>query len=206
MPRRRRLNLNSKIKKTLNTMLKKKMEVKREVLVHNLSIDNTGTIVPLMDTVASGTAHDQRIGNKVNMLSSTLRYLWALSDAGYQNCRFAIVKTRTIFPTGGAPAPAPPLLWENQSYSTFGGVYASWDYDIVSKVYYDKNITLNQQYAGLRVSRFQKAFVKMAQEVVYDNALAGSSLNNLYIVLSSDSQILPHPSCQMVIRNRYIDA
>ena len=207
MPRyRRRLNLNSKIKKTLNNMLKKKMEVKKEIQSHSLAVDNTGTIIPLMDTLVSGTSNDQRIGNRVNMLSCTLRYMFALADSGYNNCRLAIIKTRTIFPTGGTPQTAPPLLFDNISYSQFGVPYCQWDYDVVEKVYYDKNVTLNQNYSGLRVQQFRKAFVKMAQQVVFDNELAGSSLANLYIVVGSDSTILPHPTLNLVTRCRYTDA
>lgn len=207
MPRRRRLNLNNKIKKTLNSMLKKKMEVKREIQVHNVSIDNVGLTIPLMALVASGTAHDQRIGNRVNMLSATLRYMWALSDTGYNNTRISLIKVKVPLPPGGgAPVSTPPDFYENQSYTTFGGVYAQWNYDLVSKVYYDKNITLNQFVSGARVSKFNKAFVKMAQELNYDNVNGDSLLDGIYLVLSSDSTVIPHPTINLVTRCRYTDA
>lgn len=207
MPRyRRKLNLNRKIKKTLNSMLKKKMEVKREIQVHNISVDTTGVAIPLMNTIASGTAHDQRIGNRVNMLSTTLRYMWSLSDTGYNNCRISLIKVKVPLPPSTVPVATPPDFYENQSYSAFSGVYASWNYDLVSKVYYDKNITLNQFVAGARASKFNKAFIKMAQELNYDTALAPSLLDGIYLVVSTDSAVVPHPGLNLVTRCRYTDA
>ena len=75
-----------------------------------------------------------------------LRIMHALADTGYNNCRYAIIKCREAPPSVSA-------VFETSSYNTFGGVYASWDYDVVEKVYLDKNITLNQAVSGANVSQ-----------------------------------------------------
>ena len=163
----------------------KKPEVKFEITALNTTSDNAGAFYPLMQQVASGTAHDQRIGNSVDLLSINLRIMNRLADAGYNNVRYAIIKCRN-------PPPTAVELFETTSYATFGGVYAEWDRDLVEKVYLDKNITLNQQISGANVSKFGKHFIKMPMTLHYNDVNPGSLNEHILLVLTSDSVLAPH--------------
>jgi len=193
-------------KKAVKSAFRKKVEVKHEMLAPPpVSTDTVGVIIPLMNDVSTGTAHDQRIGNKVTLLSNTLRLQVALADTGYNNIRYAIIKTRR-------EAINTADLFENASYLQFGGVYASWDYDMVERVYLDKNLTLNQLIPyttnlgeSWRSSKFRKHFNKMPMEIHYDDSAAGSVLDRLYLILCSDSAVIPHPRVAFVSRCRFTD-
>lgn len=203
MPKRRfyrkKMNLKRMIKNEIKKNDSKKIEVKAETLSQATTSDNNGFLVPILQSIPTGVAHDQRIGNRTELLSMNLRIMNALADTGYNNCRYAIVKTRV-------PPPSVSSLFEVNSYALFGGVYASWDYDIVEKVYLDKNVTLNQTVSGARVSEFGKHFIKTPMELHYDTAAPGSLQEQLFLVLVSDSAVAPHPGVNYVLRSRFTDS
>lgn len=186
------------VRKELNKQQRKNVEVKSEILTGNPSMTNTGVLVPILQSTISGTAHDQRVGNRTELLSMNLRIMTALADTGYNNVRYAIIKCRE------EPASV-SAVFETTSYGTFGSVFASWDYDIVEKVYLDKNVTLNQQVSGARASKFNKHWIKSPMGLHYNTAAANSLQEKLYLVLCSDSAIAPNPGCNYVLRSRYTD-
>ena len=177
----------------------KKPEVKQSMIVQNplLGVSTAGVIYQI-GSIAPGVAHDQRVGNQVELLSTNIRYMWSLGDTGYNNGRLSIIKTRkpvTVFSD----------FFETTSYGTFGGVYASFDYDVVEKVFYDENTTMNQQIAGARMQVFKKAYVKTPMELKFDTSSATSQLDNVYIIAVSDSAAPTNPSLNLVARTRYTD-
>lgn len=187
------------VKKAIAQNNRKNVEVKRETLSGSTSSDNNGQLIPILQSTVSGTAHDQRVGNRTELLTMTLRIMNNIADTGYNNVRYAIIKCRE------EPASV-SAVFQTSSYAAFGGVYAAWDYDIVEKVYLDKNITLNQLVSGARMSKFGKHFVKCPMGLHYDTAAANSLQEKLYLVLTSDSAIAPHPGVNYVLSSRYTDA
>lgn len=189
------------LKRELKSMKKlfKKPEVKQSMIVQNpaLGVSTAGNIFQIGE-IAQGVSHDQRIGNQVELLTTNLRYMWALGDTGYNNGRLAIIKTR-------GPLATLSSAFETTSFGTFGGVYASWDYDIVEKVYYDHNTSMNQLVSGARRQVFNKEYVKTPMELKFDTSVATSQLDFIYIVCVSDSLLAPHPSLNLVARTRYTD-
>ena len=177
----------------------KKPEVKQSMIVQNpaLGVSTAGNLFQI-GTIAPGVAHDQRIGNEVELLTTNIRYMWALGDTGYNNGRLAIIKTRGALATLSD-------AFETTSYGTFGGVYASWDYDKVEKVFYDHNTTMNQLVSGARRQVFTKEYVKTPMELKFDSNQPNSQLDFIYIVAVSDSLLAPHPTLNLVARTRYTD-
>ena len=190
-----------KLQKDVKKMKKlfKKPEVKQNMVVQNpaLGVGTSGAIFQI-GTIAPGVAHDQRVGNQVELLTTNIRYMWALGDTGYNNGRLAVIKTKTALP-------ALSNAFETTSFAAFGGVYASWDYDIVEKVYYDENSTINQLISGARSQVFRKQYIKTPMELKFDTNVANSQLDFLYIIAVSDSSLAPHPTLNLVSRTRYTD-
>lgn len=202
--RKRKFTKKPNLTKLIKKVMASKVEVKAETVLANTNADNNGTLIRLLQSTVSGTAHDQRIGNRTNLLSINLRMLNSLADIGYNNCRYAIIQCRS------APASV-SSIFQTTSYAMFGGVYADWDYDIVKKVYLDRNITLNQQVVGnalvpTSVSKFRKHYTKIKLDLHYDTAAANSLQEQLFLVIVSDSVLPPHPGFAFVVRSRYTDS
>lgn len=198
----RRYKTTTGIQKLKNDVSKmkslfKKPEVKQSMIVHNTTASTAGSIFQI-GSISQGVAHDQRIGNEVELLSSSLRYMWSLADTGYNSGRLAIIRTR-------GPLGSVAEAFENTSFLTFGAVYAAWDYDIVQKVYLDKQTTLNQLVSGQRMTKFSKKYVKHPMELKFDDSVSTSQLDYLYVLVASDSAILPHPGLNLVCRTRFSD-
>lgn len=190
--------MKSLIKNEIKKNNRKNVEVKRETLAASTTSDNNGQLIPILQSVVTGVAHDQRVGNRTELLSMNLRIMNNIADTGYNNVRYAIIKCRE------EPASV-SAVFETTSYASFGGVYASWDYDIVEKVYLDENLTLNQLVSGARMSKFRKHFIKSEMGLHYDTASANSLQERLYLVLTSDSTLAPHPGVNYVLQSRFTD-
>ena len=175
----------------------KKPEVKSLVINENITVSNGGNLFQIA-SIPQGITNTERIGNSVDLLSSNFRFMWALADTGYNNCRIALVKTRK-------PVSNLSSIFEATSFAAFGGIYAAWDYDTVQKVYLDNNTALNQQVSGLRVHSFKKKYVKHPETLKFSDTTATSQLDNIYIVVVTDSAVLPHPRLNLIVRTRYTD-
>lgn len=189
---------SASVRKEIERVLAKKVEVKKSTIVNTAIVDTSGLIVPLME-IAQGQAHDQRIGNSVNLLSFYVRVQTALADPGYNRVRVALIRCR--HPSDGTMA----QLFENTSFSTFGAMNAGWDYDLVEKVYMDKNTTLNQLVAGQRMTKYWKRYIKSKDKLHYNDSATQPPNENYYLVLVSDSLIVPHPSCNLICTQRFTD-
>lgn len=186
------------VRKQIERVLATKVEVKKSTIVNTAGVTTSGVIIPLM-AIAQGNAHDQRIGNSCNLLSFYVRVQTALADLGYNRVRVALVRTRQI--SDGTMA----QLFENTSFLTFGANNAGWDYDFVEKVYMDKNTTLNQLVANQKMTRYWKRYIKVNDKLHYNDSTTNPPTENYYLVLVSDSLILPHPSCNLILTQRFTD-
>lgn len=197
MPYKRR-NRKTSVRRQVEAVLAKKVEVKKSTIVNTSSLTTSGVIIPLME-IAQGQAHDQRIGNSVNLLSFYIRVQTALADSGYNRIRVALIKTRNQ--TDGTMA----QLFENTSFVTFGSQNAGWDYDFVERVFMDKNTTLNQLVANQRMTKYYKRYIKVTDKLHFNDSSTEPPLENYYLILVSDSAVLPHPSCNLVLTQRFTD-
>lgn len=201
MPRKylhKKRSMRSSVRKQIERVLAKRTEVKKQTITNSASVSTGGTIIPLLQ-MAQGNAHDQRIGNSVNLLSFYLRVQTALGDSGYNTTRVALIRTRQ-------PTAVVSELFENTSFSVFGANYAGWDYDLVSNVYFDRLTTLNQLVAGQRSTKYFKKYLKVKDEIHWNDSITGPPNENYYLVLVSDSSVIPHPSCNLVLTQRFTDS
>lgn len=186
------------VRKQIEHALSKRIEVKRQTITNVSSVSTSGTIIPLLQ-IAQGTSHDQRIGNSANLLSFYLRVQTALGDSGYNTTRVALIRCRQ-------PTTVVANLFEATSFSVFGASYAGWDYDLVSNVYFDRLTTLNQLVAGQRMTKYFKKYLKVKEEIHWNDSTTTPPNENYYLVLVSDSSVIPHPSCNLVLSQRYSDS
>lgn len=195
--RRKKMNMKASVRNEVSRALAQKIEVKSIVETNSGSVSTTGVLKYLL-TIAPGTAHDQRLGNKLNLLSFYLRIMWANGDRGYNNVRTSLVQTRK-------PITQISNLFDTTSFASFGSVFASWDYDTVSRVILDKNTTINQLVANEKRSVFFKKYMKCPDDIFYDTSVDTSTQSNYYLLICSDSLIAPHPNMNYVLRTRYTD-
>lgn len=181
--------------------LKKKMpkpEMKIRDFGQVYSIDNVGTYVQMLTGISAGTGKEDRIGNRIDLKEFRLRYMCSLGDPNFNNLRIMLIKTFE-------PLLSIAAVFESTSLGTLGAVYANVNKNIVQRVHYDKNITLNQQYSGGRSSHFQKRNKKMNDVVNYSTSLGASVQDNYYVVLVSDSGFAPHPNVHLCVKTLYTD-
>lgn len=202
MPRKylhKKRSMRSSVRKQIEKVLAKRTEVKKQTITNTASVSTGGTIIPLLATIAQGNAHDQRVGNQVNLLSMYLRVQTALGDNGYNTTRVALIRTRQ-------PTAVVAELFETTSFSVFGANYAGWNYQLVQNVYFDRLTTLNQLVAGQRATKYFKKYLKISDKINYQDSITGPPNENYYLVLVSDSSVIPHPSCNLVLTQRFTDA
>lgn len=194
---RRKRNMMNQVKKLIDNTLAKRTEVKK--LYTNLvqGISSTATVIPLLE-MPQGVADGERLGDQVNLLSFYLKTQVNLGDAGFNNMRISIIKARE-------PILVPDVMYEPNGFSTFGAVYAGWNRNVVSQVLMDKTSTINQNYSGLRTCRFYKQYKKARGKINYPGQLVTTPNEFYYLVLASDSQILPHPGVNLQLTTRYTD-
>jgi len=98
-------------------------------------------------------------------------------------------------------------LFDPVSFGLFTGQYAMLNYDVVQKTYVDKNITLNQQISGQKMSKFRTHYLKMKEKINWQNSTSNAQ-TNLYFVILSDSHpsSLIHPGAAILVQSRYTDS
>jgi len=199
--RRKKMKSNSSVRKIVNSVLAKRVEVKKTFTSTSGDITTTGTIVPLWRTdPAIGDFNTERTGNEVFSLSHTIKVLLSLGDAGYNNCRYLFLRTYN-------PITLASDLFDPVSFGLFSGQYAMLNYDVVQKTYLDKNVTLNQQVQSQRMSKFRSHYIKLQEKINWQGATSNSQ-TNLYFVILSDSGPLSiiHPRCSVLIQSRFSDS
>lgn len=203
-------------KKAVSAVLKKRLEVKSFSFAWGLSIGNTPLTwnpigINLFDYLRMGTEDFNRIGNRVNNLSTSIRCNVESADSPYNQMRLMLVETRNklqITLAGGN--------YDCQSLFediAILGLNAPLNFDVVSKVYFDKLVSLNQHVAGQNVIKFVNRYIKFGKngkKIYYlgdiTPSLGENTNTNVYFVVMSDSSVAPHPRINMVWKNRFTDS
>lgn len=190
----------AKVAKELKRLKKKmpKPEMKIRDFGQIYSVDNAGTYIQMLTGISAGTGKQDRIGNRITLKQFKLRYMCSLGDTNFNNLRVMLIKTYE-------PLLSLAAVFETTSLGTLGAVYANVNKDIVSKVHYDRNITLNQQYSGGRSAHFQKRNKKVEETIEYSTSLGASVQDSYYVVLVSDSGFAPHPNVHLCVKTLYQD-
>ena len=199
--RRRKMTKNSSVRKIVNSVLAKRVEVKRILSTSSGPVTTAGTVIRLWPAKPEvGPDSNERIGNEVFSLSHTIKVLATLGDAGYNNMRYLVLRTYN-------PITIVQDLFDPVSFGLFTGQYAMLNYDVVQKTYVDKNLTLNQQLAGQKMSRFRTHYLKMKEKINWQGATSNAQ-TNLYFVILSDSHPLSviHPNAAVIVQSRYTDS
>ena len=222
MPRRRkytRRRHHSKYalaKRAVNAVLKKRTEVKSFSFAWALSIGNTPLNynpigINLFDYIGQGTNDEERIGNRINCLSTSIRCNLESADSPYNQLRVLVFSTREKLPVDVAGTYY-SCSTAFESLNTLG-LNAPLNMDVVSRVYMDRLCTLNQLVSGQSVMKFVNKYLrfgKNGKKVVYKGDtsanLGQNTETNFYFVAMSDSSLVPHPRINMVWKNGFIDA
>lgn len=195
MPRR---NMMSKVKKLIDNTLAKRTEVKKKYDNLVTTIGTTPLVVPLLE-IPQGTGENERVGNQLNLLSFYLRTQVNLGDTGFNNMRISLVKARE-------PILVPDVMYEPNGFSTFGAVYAQWNRRVISQVLMDRTTPINQWVSGIRSCKFYKQYKKARGKINYAGDLINTPNEFYYLVLASDSAVVPHPGCNLSLCTSFTDA
>ena len=214
--RRRRTNRYALAKKAVNAVLKKRTEVKSFSFAWALSIGNTPLNynpigINLFDYIGLGTSDEDRIGNRLNCLSTSIRCNVESADSPYNQMRVLVFSTREKLPVDVAGTYY-SCATAFESLNTLG-LNAPLNMDVVSRVYMDRLVTLNQLVSGQGVIKYLNKyfrFGKNGKKIFYKGDtspnLGQNTETNFYFVAMSDSSLVPHPRINMVWKNRFIDA
>lgn len=199
--RRKKMKRSSSVRKVVESVLAKRVEVKKTFTSTTGNVTTTGTIIPLWRTdPAIGDLNNERTGNEVFSLSHTIKVLLSLGDSGYNNCRYMFVRTYN-------PITLVSDLFDPISFGLFTGQYAMLNYDVVQRTYLDKNITLNQMVQSQRMSKFRSHYIKLKEKINWQGATSNSQTNLYFVILSdSDPLSLIHPRCNVLIQSRFSDS
>lgn len=203
-------------KKAVQSVLKKRTEVKSFSFAWALSIGNTPLNynpigINLFDYTDQGTNDEERLGNRTNNLSTAIRCNVESADSPYNQVRLMIFSTRQKLPLDSAGTYySCSTCFE--SLNTLG-LNAPLNMDIVSRVYMDRLVTLNQLVSGQNVIKFVNKYLrfgKNGKKILYKGntsaTLGENTETNFYFVAMSDSTLVPHPRINMVWKNRFTDA
>lgn len=202
---KKRPSFNARVKKIIarNTEVKDVTLNIGSATTPSQSINSDGTLTQLFvppAMMAQGAGSDQRIGTEVTLLSMKLQILMSQQDAPFNRMRYAIIKTRNR--PGGVVS-----LFNNTSYTTFTGVFADWNYDVVERVYLDKQVLLRTSLSSIPMTKFAKHFVKTPDKLHFQTNLSGPQEGWYLLVISdSDPASVLHPKINLTLNARYTDS
>lgn len=203
-------------KKAVKDALKKQLEVKRYTFAWDITIGNTVLNwnpigINLLDYIDQGTDGNERIGNKINLLSASLRLNAEQADVPYNQMRILVVETRQPLEldTVGTYYSCLPLFKDIDRL----GLNSFINMNLVKKIYMDRMVTLRVLPDDNSDVKFVKKYIKFSRggkKCVYDGdtslTLGENTRTFLYFVAVSDSSSPTHPRLNMVWENRFTDA
>lgn len=208
--------LSKSQQKHVTNLVNKQIAKKTEVKAHQQHLSTGVNTSPIaynpLDYIVEGDSDENRNGNMINMLSFRLRSFWTNGDSPYNLVRCAFVSTR---------APLPELTLIDSYYNaeelfkdlSTGRINAELDFDVVSKVHYDRIMTLNEFVEDEVIAKiFNKytKFGKLGKKCYYNgditSTLGSTTKTYMYLVLLSDSTIIPHPQINANWTVRYTDS
>ncbi len=205
--RRRRPTMRAKsqyrlAKKAVQNELKKQVEVKKFYTNGNLSVDTDGSLAIPLEGIGLGTGSDDRIGNRINMLSQGILLNMSNGDAN-NTVRVLCLETYENY----APTTATGLF-NTVTQPFVGNILAQVNRQIVKRVLYDRRVNLNPNWQGATKFAYRKGYVKFGKtgkQVQYIDGTPEPSKGHVYWVFVSDSAITPHVRLQYSIETRYTD-
>lgn len=211
MVRRRRGNkgLAKLVRKEVQRINAKNTEVKHREVSASYSVSDTPLGYNFLEYIGQGDGALNREGNRINLLSHSMR-LNIRAEQPYNNIRIMVLETRdplpyslTDFKYDGSEVLSSPGL----------GVNSSLDFDTVKKVYYDRTIQVKQLANGVNPTFYVRKYLKfgkLGKKIFYDGNTTGVNSGNMrshiYVLLMSDSSIVPHPSINAGHYMRFTDS
>ena len=206
MPRRkfhrRKHSQYAVAKRAVQNELKKQVEVKKFYTNGSLSVDDDGSLAIPLEGIGQGEASDDRIGNRINLLSQSIMLNMSNGDAN-NTIRVLCVEMYENY----TPATATGIF--NPVTQPFvGSILAQVDRQKVKRVLYDRVSTLNPHWQGATIYRYKKGYVKFGKtgkQIQYIDGTPEPSKGHIYWVFVSDSVVATHPRLQYSIMTRYTD-
>ena len=195
MARRKYYRKRNSVRKAVQRVLASQEELKRHTIVNSAEVDTNGVIIKIL-RIAQGTAHDERVGDMLNLKSFYLRAQPQLQDVGYNKFRIMLVKSREALASLNQ-------VMENTSNVTFGPINASINYRVIEKVLLDKIVTVKNEWDGAPMQGFFKRYIKHKDKIHYQNELDFAAMENYYLILVSNSSAAPHPTVNLVLNETF---
>lgn len=198
------------VRNEIHKALAKKTEVKHREVSAGSSITTDPVAYNFLEFISNGDSANQRDGNRVNLLSQSLRCNFR-AESPYSNIRMCVLETREELPYDAVLS---KYNAQNVLSSSALGVNSSLDYDSVKKVHYDRTFQIQQLASGVNPVHYVKKYIrfggKLGKKIFYDGNTttmgSGNCKTFLYIVFMSDSGATPHPQVSMGINQRYTDS
>ncbi len=200
--RRRKHSQYAVAKKAVQNELAKQVEVKKFYTNGNLSVDDDGSLAIPLEGVNVGTGSDERIGNRINLLSNSILMNVSNGDAN-NTIRVLCLETYENYSLSTATG-----LFNPVTQPFVGNILAQVDRQKVKRVLYDRSINLNPHFQGALVYRYKKGWVKFGKsgkQIQYIDGTPEPSKGHIYWVFVSDSTIAPHPRLSYSIFTRFTD-
>lgn len=198
------------IKKVVENVLKQRTEVKHDGIRISVNMTSVPAALNLVDYIRQGDKATEREGNRINLLSCAFRGKCIQGDTPYNHCRLAVVETREPLPLLTASTYDAATLFTDLA---FCGPNSMWNFNVVKRVFWDKNVVLRQlvdTQMDARLMNKHLTFGKNGKTIFYDGqtstTLGEATRTYLYIVYLSDSVLpLSHPGYEACLYLRYID-
>lgn len=209
--KRRTRRARTSVKKVVEAVLSKRVEVKRDTIVFN----NTLALVPFaynpFDRIQLGDDNNERDGQKIRCKRISIRSNLVGADSPHNRIRLTIVETRKQLPTGAGASYNGTSIYDPTL--TALGVNVPLDFSVVKRVILDRvvNLQMNQDGVGLSGRNVLKTFnknFKYDKNIYYDDSnsgVQGNTTTHLYFCFWSDSGVLPHPSLNWGLTTYYTD-
>ena len=188
----------SQVKKLIDNTLAKRTEVKKTYQNLTTTVGTTAQIIPLL-SMNQGPGENERIGNQINLLSFYLKTQVNLADSGFNNMRISVIKCREA-------VTLPDRLYEPNGFSVFGAVYSNWNRRVVSQVLMDRTTSINQLVPSARSCKYYSQYKKASGKLNYEEDSSIDPNEFYYLVLASDSAVVPHPGVNLMLCSRFTDA
>lgn len=187
--------------------MSKNTEVKTDLTPLTTTVSTTSVGYNPLDYLSQGLENDARIGNRINLLTFSIRSV--LTSADETNfMRVAVVETRTKLPLSASTYYDTSSVWANPTL----GINSGFDYDIVRKVYLNKLYNMQQVITGVDrnyICNHRISFGKLGKKCYYTGdipaTLGANTETHIYLVLLSDSGVSFHPEFAGQMTIRYTD-
>lgn len=205
----RRYRKKTSIAKIVRKELVKRVEVKSISQALHTVLDSNGVMRQLYNNIHDGSEASQRIGNEISVLSNQVKVLLQAQNQ-FNHVRYMLVRTRE-------PIMAPEDVFDPLEFAQIGASYAGLNYNIVSKVYINKNFAMNLPTAPQsvaagalqpRISKFKNHYVKTRNSVKYNETLGDPMAYVYFIAFSNDLPAAPSntkATCTWLLKTRFTD-